>query len=304
MKQSNMNILVTGGAGFIGSHLVDALVDKHKVVVLDSLTTGKESNVNPKAEFYRCDVRDIQDVRKIFKYEKVDAIYHLAAEARIPKCTENPRETEEINVGGTLNMLEVAREFKVKKFIFASSSSVYGRVSYPISEDESMDPISIYALQKMAAEKYVKMYSEYFKVPTLVFRYFNVYGTYRQAGSGYTNVFGSFYRDMKKLNKIFIYGDGEQKRDFIHVYDLVKAHLRVLKWPKSEFDGSVYNLGTGVSTSINEVAEYFSVKRIYKQARKEDVKLSQAHMKSIFLEDFNIPIDEGVKIFMQSFKKK
>ena len=307
-----MKILVSGGSGFIGSHLVDSLVEKkHKVVVVDKLTTGKKMNLRKsisKIRFLKDDIRNFSRMDHIMHKFKPEVIFHLAAEARISECTKNPRYTNEVNVGGTINMLEMARKYKVKKFIFASSSSIYGDGhSRPICEGYDKTQKSIYALQKRTAELYVSKYAEYYKVPTMSFRYFNVYGTSRQSNEVYPTVFSSFYRDMKKKGRITIYGNGRQVRDFIHVYDLVRAHLVVLESPRRMFDGGMLNLGTGKITTVNKIAKYFDCRKVYRAERKEDVFYSCANMIMTDLSlgfESKITIDQGIKIFFNSFNKK
>ena len=306
-----MNVLVTGGAGFIGSHLVDALIEKgHNVFVIDNLSTGKKENVNPNAHFKHCNIIDNDlMVWDIFKHEGIDFVYHLGAAAKIPWCIKHPYESHQINVTATLRLLQLSKDFEVKGFIYSSSSSVYGNVAQrsPINELNPINPINIYGLQKYTSEQYVKYYNEYFGLPTASLRYFNVYGTSRQSMVGpYANVFSAFYRDRSEKGHVTIFGDGSIVRDFVHVYDVVKANMAFLDIASNEFGGEVYNVGSGETATIKQIAEYFECPIEYAQSRIGEPSFTQCdyskiHSKLGWTPTFNL--DRGVETFFKSFKK-
>lgn len=294
------SILVTGGAGFIGSHIVDSLVeDGYEVVIVDKLTTGQQENINTGAEFFNISICDYK-VRELFEKYKFKYVFHLAAEARIQSCTDEPLKSHSTNVTGTLKLLELSRKHKVKGFIFSSSSAVYGDVetNFPIRETQSKNPVSIYGAQKLAAEHYVLLYNKFYNLPTVALRYFNVYGTARQNEKGpYPTVFVSFNKSLRDNGRITIYGDGEQQRDFIHVFDVVRANLMWLD--KKDGWGQAYNVGTNQATTINKIATYFTDNIDYKEARSGDPRYSCANMSKL---DFKaeISLEEGIKIFKKS----
>src|SRR3989344_1145301 len=211
--------LITGGAGFIGSNLVDALVKKgYDVLVLDNLSTGKRENVNPQAKFFEADLRDFNAIRPLF--EDIDYVFHEAALPRIPLSIEKPIETNEINVKGTLNALVASKEAGVKKFIYASSSSALGGAAkLPMREDSPCRPLNPYALQKYVGELYCRIFSAIYKLPTVSLRYFNVYGPRQPREGAYVPVIGIFLTQKAAGQPLTITGDGEQRRDFTHVSD-------------------------------------------------------------------------------------
>jgi len=255
-------VVVTGGAGFIGSHLVDELVKQGvEVTILDNLSTGKKQNINPKAEFIDCDIFKDTYGDLIFLLNGADTVFHLAAKTTVQESIEKPSLYNNINVIGTLNLLEAAAAMKVKRFIFSSSSSVYGNAKVPTSEDHPLNPISPYALNKLIGEQYCKLYSEIYNIDTVCLRYFNVYGD-RMNNEGYKLVFPIFKEQILNNKSLTINNDGEQRRDFIHVNDIVDANILVSKH-KSNFKGDIYNVGSGKSYSINEIADMFRGKKQY-----------------------------------------
>lgn len=303
-----MKVLVTGGAGFIGSHLVDSLVgDGNEVHVIDNLSNGKMANVNPSATFHRLDIfGDRGKIERLFKKEGFDFVFHLAAMARIPECLDKPIESFNINVTGTLYLLQLAREFGVQGFVFSSSSSVYGEVNQevPIVEETKLQPISLYGLHKLAAEQLVLMYAKFYGLKASALRYFNVYGTNRQSAEGaYPNVFSAFGRDSQR-GEITIFGDGEQRRDYVHVFDVVRANLAFIDHPAW---GQVFNVGTGETHTVNEVARYFSPKRTsYQPARIGDPRYSCAEVSRAKQElsfKAETTFEEGARIYLDSLHK-
>ena len=254
--------IVTGGAGFIGSHLVDKLIEQGvEVTILDNLSTGKKQNINPKAEFIDCDIFKDTYGDLIFLLNGADTVFHLVAKTTVQESIEKPSLYNDINVVGTLNLLEAAAAMKVKRFIFSSSSSVYGNAKVPTSEDHPLNPISPYALNKLIGEQYCKLYSEIYNIDTVCLRYFNVYGD-RMNNEGYKLVFPIFKEQILDNKPLTINNDGEQRRDFIHVDDIVRANILVAKH-KNNFNGDIYNVGNGKSYSINEIADMFGGKKQY-----------------------------------------
>ena len=254
--------VVTGGAGFIGSHLVDQLIDKGvEVTILDNLSTGKKENINPKATFIECDISTTSHIDLTFYINGADTIFHLAAKTTVQESIEKPSLYNNINVVGTLNLLEAAAAMKVKRFIFSSSSSVYGNAKVPTSEDHPLNPISPYALNKLIGEQYCKLYSEIYNIDTVCLRYFNVYGD-RMNNEGYKLVFPIFKEQILNNKPLTINNNGEQRRDFIHVNDVVRANILVAKH-SNNFNGDIYNVGNGKNYSINEIADMFGGEKQY-----------------------------------------
>jgi len=243
-------VLVTGGAGFIGSHLVDKLIEiGHQVVVIDDLSTGKKENLNPKAKFYELDICDSK-VSQIFQEEKPEIVFHLAAQIDVRKSVEDPIQNAKVNILGTLNILENCPKISVKKFIFTSSGgAVYGDTdTIPTPETHPENPELPYGTTKLAVEKYLYFYQKTFGLNHTVLRLANVYGP-RQSSQGEGGVIAIFCDKMLKDNQPVINGDGKQSRDFIHINDVVEAALLATEKEKS----GIYNIGTGEEISINEI---------------------------------------------------
>jgi UDP-glucose 4-epimerase len=244
-----MVALVTGGAGFIGSHLVEALLSEgYSVVVLDDLSTGNEKNlasVRYKITLYRESILS-QDLKGVLR--DVEVIFHLAAQINVRRSVEDPTYDLKVNALGTLNLLEQARD--VERFIYASSGgAVYGEPRYlPVDEEHSTDPISPYGASKLAGEKYVQLYGYNYGVKYAILRYANVYGE-RQDARGEAGVIAIFLDRLKAGRALTVFGTGEQTRDYIYVGDVVRANLLALKRE------GVFNIATGVETSVNELIE-------------------------------------------------
>lgn len=248
-------IVVTGGAGFIGSHLVDSLIQEgNEVVIIDNLSTGYKKNINSHAHFVNVDIRDFKSLKETTK--GIDILYHLAALPRIQKSIDNPLLTSEVNIQGTINILESCRLNMVRRVIFTSSSSVYGSSKkLPLTEDQLLSPASPYALQKCVAEEYCKLYSHLYGLDTVILRLFSVYGP-RQAGEEkYATAVGKFIHLHKQKKSLPIYGSGTQKRDFTHVTDVTNACILaksdVLKNPH----GTIINICAQKPVSILELAK-------------------------------------------------
>lgn len=290
-------ILVTGGAGFIGSNLVDALIEKrHEVLVIDNLTTGKREYINPKAKFFEVDLRDFEKIRPLF--EEVDFVFHEAALPRIPLSVEKPRETNDINVGGTLNVLVAAKEAKVKKVIYAASSSAYGsQTSLPLKENMQAGPISPYGLQKYIGELYCKVFYEIYGLPTVSLRYFNVFGPRQPKEGAYVPVIGLFMTQKAKGQPLTITEDGEQTRDWTHVVDVVKANILAMESDRVG-RGEVINIGGGKNHTVNTVAKLVGSKAIYIPPRPGDVRHTLADItlaKELLGWQPEITLEEGIK---------
>jgi len=249
-----VNILVTGGAGFIGSHLVDHLVSKkHNLIVLDNLSTGELSNIKQHIEsgrivFIEGDIRNSRAISRATR--SVDAIIHLAALISVEESKLEPILYHQVNVTGTLKLLKAAVKSKVKHFIFTSSAAVYGNpVKLPINENHPLNPISIYGATKIAAEQYIKTYSNLHGLKTTILRIFNAYGP-RQKYNPYAGVITIFINNALNNKPLIIYGDGNQTRDFIYVKDVAKAIELAIE---SQTQG-IFNIATGKPTTINQLA--------------------------------------------------
>ena len=314
MNKICRNVLVTGGAGFIGSHLVPQLLELgHSVTVLDNLSTGKLENLNgvfdhPKFVFQRGDILDKTIPNEIF--DKIDSIIHLAALIDISASVADPCQNHEVNVDGTFNMLYAAIKHNVKKFVFASSTAVYGDTKIlPIHENIALHPISPYAASKVAGEAYCSAFESCFGLETIVLRFFNIYGL-RSENSPYSGVITKFLQKIIKGEALTIDGDGEQTRDFIHVSDIVKAVILALE--QERLKGEVFNVCTGVPTSINELVatlETVTGKNLnvkYGPARLGDIRSNYGNpAKTEENLGFRASVDltKGLQMLFEEFKK-
>jgi UDP-glucose 4-epimerase len=244
-----MKVLVTGGAGFIGSHIVDGfLTAGHTVSVVDDLSTGKQSNLDARARFHLADIRDAQALAEIFDIEQPEVVSHQAAKANVRESMEKPVLYADVNVLGSLNLLEQARRTGVKKFVYASTGgAVYGEPKFlPVTEDHPINPLDPYGASKHHVEHYLNLYHENFKLPYTIFRYPNVYGP-RQDPFGEAGVVAIFCRMMLQGQQPTINGSGKQQRDFVYVGDIARANLLALEGEHND----IYNLGSGQGTDIN-----------------------------------------------------
>ena len=245
-----MRALVTGGAGFIGSHLTDALcVEGAAVRVLDDLSTGHRSNLagSPSADLTVGSVTDFDTVRR--RAEGCDVIFHQAAIASVPRSIDDPRMSHAVNVGGTVNVLEAARQAGVRRVVFAGSAAVYGTREGAVSETDAPAPGSPYAVEKLASEHYMRMWPGLFDVSTVTLRYFNVFGPRQDPSSPYSGVVSIFVDRLRAGRPVTIFGDGEQTRDFVAVDDVVRANLAAAKAPIA--GALVANVARGQATSLN-----------------------------------------------------
>lgn len=274
-----MKSLVTGGAGFIGSHLVDKLLELgHEVIVIDNEFSDVHEQFywNPKAQNYKYDIRDYENTRPL--YEGVDYVFHTAAEARIQPAILNPIEAVSINCVGTATVLQCAREAGVQKVMYSSTSSGYGFNQPPNHENQPDDCLNPYSVSKVAGEKLCKMYTKLFGLKTVVFRYFNVYGERQPLRGQYAPVVGIFLRQRASGEPLTIVGDGEQRRDFTHVSDVVQANiLAATKDVEDKFYGGTYNVGCGVNYSINEIANAISDNQINTPPRIGESRVTLAN---------------------------
>lgn len=253
-----MNVLVTGGAGFIGSHLVDALIKSdHNVIMADNLHTGLQANVNPKAMFYRVDLTDHVGMAKIFERNEIQAVFHLGARVNVRESMEDPIGYAQVNVTATLALMEMARYAQVERFIFASSGgAVYGEglrgdgTHQAFQEENPVRPLDNYAANKLSIEHHLHLYREAYGFPGVALRFGNVYGP-RQNPDGEAGVVAIFARAMLSNREVRIFGTGEQARDFCYVSDVVEACLSALRHGAT----GVYNVGTGRPTTVNQIFE-------------------------------------------------
>jgi len=259
-----MKSLVTGGAGFIGSHLVDNLLEiGHEVVVIDneSAESNEEFYWNDKAQNYKYDIRDYENTRPL--YDGVDYVFHTAAEARIQPAILNPIEAVSVNCVGTVTVLQCSREAGVQKVIYSSTSSGYGFNELPNEETQRDDCLNPYSVSKVSGEKLCKMYNDLFGLKTVFFRYFNVYGERQPLKGQYAPVIGIFLRQRGDNEPLTIVGDGEQRRDFTHVSDVVQANvLAATVEVDDEHYGKLYNVGNGINYSVNEIADIISSNQV------------------------------------------
>ena len=279
-----MKSLVTGGAGFIGSNLVDGLLGLgHEVVVIDNEYSDAHDHFywNDYTENYKYDIRDYEKTRSL--YDGVDYVFHIAAEARIQPAILNPVEAVSINSVGTCTVLQCAREAGVKKLMYSSTSAGYGMNSQPNVETQPDDCLNTYSISKVNGEKLCKMYTDLFDLDTVIFRYFNVYGERQPIRGQYAPVIGIFLRQLEAGQPLTIVGDGEQRRDFTYVKDIVNANIMAaLSNADKEAYGQVYNVGSGVNYSVNEVAEMISNKIKYIPPRLGEARISLANVDKIY----------------------
>ena len=278
----NKLIVVTGGAGFIGSHIAEELSKDNDVIVIDNLYAGKIENIPPNVKFIQADIRDYKSITELIS--QADYVFHEAALVSVVESVERPLLTEEINVLGTLNILKALSDGQ-GKLIFASSAAVYGdNQNLPLKESEKPKPLSPYGITKVSAEYYCKVFYELYGVPTVSLRYFNVFGE-RQGYNQYAGVISIFINRALKGEPLIIYGDGRQTRDFIYVKDVVKANI--LAAESSRANGKVFNVARGERTTIVELALKIidatnsPSSIIFDKPRPGDIRDSQADISEI-----------------------
>ena len=305
-----MKVLVTGGAGFIGSNLASALVEADlSVAVIDDLSTGKRENVPPEATFFKMDISS-PVVHRIFEREKFDVVFHLAAQMDVRRSVEDPGNDAEINILGGINLLRSSVKHGVKKFIFSSTGgAIYGEQDYfPADEKHPLNPLSPYGISKLAFEKYLYFYYVQHALPYVSLRYANVYGP-RQNSEGEAGVVAIFCERLLGRKKAVVYGDGLQTRDFVYVEDVVKANLLAL-----EYDGSdVFNVGAGIEIDINTIFEKIKAATGSDQERiNEEGKPGEQRRSCITYEKIagslewspNVGLDDGIEKTVAFFRSK
>lgn len=292
-----IKILVTGGAGFIGSNLVDRLIrENYAVTVIDDLSSGNIKNVNKKARFFKLDVRNLKKILPLF--QGVDYIFHLAALPRIQRSVEKPLLTHQVNTEGTLNVLIASLQNNIKKVVYASSSSVYGDVSkQPFRETIMPHPLSPYAVQKLTGEYYCKIFYEIYGLKTVSLRFFSIYGPRMNGREAYATVVSKFLILKREGKPLVIYGDGTQSRDFTFVSDAVTAAVLTMKSGKTG-KGETLNICFGKKTTISQLAKKVGGKIVYRQARKGEPKNvlgSNSLAKKLLLWKPENDLDNGLK---------
>ncbi len=304
-----MKVLITGGAGFIGSHIVDMLIQKnYSVVILDNLSHGKKVNLNKNAIFYDVDICD-KNIIDIFEKEKPDFVIHNAAQISVPNSILDPINDANINIIGSINLLEAAAKVGVKKIIYPASAAIFGEPKYlPIDEAHPLEMVSGYGVSKHTVEHYLKMYKALYNLDFVSFRYSNVYGP-RQDCSGEGGVVAIFCEKLLKDEKPFIYGDGSQIRDFIYVKDIALANILALETNIS----GIYNVCTNEKVTVNDLLANINsilekqISPIYTSERKGDIKNSYMSYDKIYKQFGFKPItsiSEGLKETLKYYKQK
>ncbi len=304
-----MNVLVTGGAGFIGSNVVDGLLDNgFNVTVLDNLSTGKKENLNPLSRFYKTDIRDKKALEEIFKEVKPEIIYHLAAQIDVRKSVADPAFDALTNIIGSINLFELAVKYNVKRIIFSSTGgALYGEPdNLPADESTEIAPLSPYGVSKYCTEQYLNYFKSMYGIERVILRYANVYGP-RQDPLGEAGVVAIFTGRILNGEKPIIYGDGNQTRDYVYVKDVVKANLLAMDGKEG-----TYNIGTGIETSVNVLLEMLSsalnkkVDPIYAPPRKGEVQRislngAKAKRELGFIPEYSL--ERGLEETIEWFKK-
>lgn len=295
MSKPQKHYLVTGGAGFIGSHIAKALLEQgDRVRIIDNLSTGSREKIPEGAEFIKADITNLQKITPYFK--EIDGVFHTAAIPRVQTSIEQPLETNEANINGTLNVLLAARAEKVKRVIYSASSSAYGdQREMPLHEKMKPNPMSPYGLQKYVGEHYAKLASMFWDVETASLRYFNVYGPNMAFAGAYVTVIAVFLQQKARNEALTITGDGTQTRDFTYVDDVVLANLLAMESEKVG-KGEVMNIGAGENHSVNEVAERIGGPAVNIAPRIEphDTLANRSLAKKLLGWEPKIPFDEGL----------
>ena len=305
-----MKVLVTGGAGFIGSNLASALCQRgDDVVIIDNLSTGKLENIPGKANFQKLDISE-PVIDKVFEKEKFDIVFHMAAQMDVRKSVEDPINDAEINILGGINLLKASMKHGVKKFIFSSTGgAIYGEQDYfPADENHPLRPVSPYGISKLSFEKYLYYFKLQFGLDYIALRYANVYGP-RQNSHGEAGVVAIFCEKLLKGDEAFVNGDGLQTRDFVYVGDVVKANLLAIKHPEA----GEYNVGTGIETDINTIYDMIKSSAGSSQERVNRGALPGEQRRSVISSDLikksmgwspTVKIDDGIEKTVEFFRSK
>lgn len=271
--------LVTGGAGFVGSHLVDGLLSAgHNVSVVDneSSQSHDEFHWNDNAKNFKENLCDYSKTVAVFREEKPEYVFHLAADSNIQVAIENPKQTLENNFSSTVNLLDCARLYKTKRVIFSSSASVYGSHRPPQEESLKTDPLNAYAMSKVMGEKAMKLYYKIYGLETVCLRYFNIYGERQPIRGAYASVIGAFLAANREGRRLKVYGDGLQERDFVYVRDVAVSNISSAFSENKRILGNILNVGTGKSHTVLEIANLISDKINFCPQREGEVKTSRA----------------------------
>jgi len=301
MNTQKQKAVVTGGAGFIGSHIVDGLVDEgFDVHVVDNLSAGKKENVNKNATLHVVDIRDYDTLASII--DGATYVFHEAAVPRVQYSIENPQETTEVNILGTVNVLKASHDGGVKRVVFAASSSAYGdQETLPLVETMDPMPLSPYGLQKYVGEEYFKLFHTIYGLETVSLRYFNVYGSRFDPEGAYALVIGKFLKMREEGKPMTITGNGEQTRDFTHVQDVVNANLLAARGDKVG-KGEVINIGAGQNCSVNRIAELIGgpVEHIEARIEPKDTLSDNTRAKELLGWEPTISIEDGIEALKKS----
>lgn len=305
-------ILVTGGAGFIGSHVVELLLTReYRVIILDNLSSGAKENISEEAVFIEGDIRDLEGTARIFSEHAIDKVVHLAAQSKVGPSVERPEEDLAINVLGTVHLLQAAQKHQAAKFVFASSAAVYGHVEeLPVTENSPTAPLSPYGTSKLAAEEYIKAFQRLYDFEIGILRFANVYGP-RQTAATEAGVITIFIDQLLAGETPTIQGDGRQTRDFVYVEDVARAILTTLEEKQQE--RPIYNVSTETQTSVetllrklSEAAEKPFFPK-YREERPGDIKhsyLSFEHLKQSFGWEPAVSLEEGIKKTVEYYHKE
>ncbi|MHB8651672.1 MAG: NAD-dependent epimerase/dehydratase family protein [Minisyncoccota bacterium] len=301
--QQKKKAVAVGGAGFIGSHITDALVEGgFDVHVIDNLSAGKREHVHTAATLHVVDIRDFEGIKDIIV--GAHAVFHLAALPRVQFSIENPIETNEVNVSGLLNVLVAASQGGVRRVIYSASSSAYGnQEKLPLTEDMSAHPLSPYGLQKYIGELYSKLFSEVYALETVSLRYFNVYGRRDNPMGSYVLVIPKFLNQRSEGKSMTITGDGTQTRDFTHVRDVVRANLLAME-SKHVGRGEVMNIGAGHDYSINDIAKIIGgpIEYIAPRIEPKYTRADFSRAKELLGWEPQVTLEEGIKELMEDYK--
>jgi UDP-glucose 4-epimerase len=306
-----MKVMITGGAGFIGSHVADAcLAAGHETIIVDDLSTGKRENVPADARLYEVDIRDEAALDEVFRQERPEAISHQAAKANVRESMEKPLVYADVNIMGSLTLLEAARRYGCRKIVYASTGgAVYGEPEYlPVDEDHPINPLDPYGASKHHVEHYLRIYSTHFSIDHTILRYPNVYGP-RQDPFGEAGVVAIFAAQMLRDIPPIINGSGEQQRDFCYVGDIARANVLAL----TRGSGEIINLGSGVGTSVNQIFDMLAaacgnqIEKKYGPAKLGEVfctYLDGSKAQEVLGWEAQVPLKEGLQATLDSFRAK